>query len=474
MTETDYDVAVIGSGVSGLSAAACAASAGARVLVAESESRVGGSSRLSTGIIMGAGTRFQRAQGIEDSADELFYDYLTANQWDVETGAVRRLAEECGPAVEWLADQGLEFRPQILFAGGERAPRGHSPVGDGEAIIRTLLGTVRGLPSADIAVGRRVDRLLTEDGSVVGLAAGNDTVRAGAVVIASGGFGANPDLIRQHFPGATLAGDWSWYIGAPGARGDGLVLARDAGAAIIGHDHGHCGFRANFNHDVEASYLPGWLIVVTPDGSRFFNEMAPYGAIYQLLRACGGRGFAVFDEASKRSSRPHASGRAKKVDIPSQTHEDWVEPYLDAMIAEGKVVRAGSIEELARTLGIPPSALSQTVDVYNAGVREGADHLYLKDPKVLREISEPPFYAAEMRLGMLSVTATGPRTDSSARVLRPSGAPVPGLYAAGEVIGGVVGKSYLGSGNSLANCVVFGRIAGFAAAARATGKATAA
>jgi predicted oxidoreductase len=90
---------------------------------------------------------------------------------------------------------------------------------------------------------------------VVGLAAGDDTVRAGAVILASGGFGRNPDLVWEHFPSAPLAGDWSWYIGADGARGDGLALARDAGAAILGRDHGHCGFRANFNHDVEASYV---------------------------------------------------------------------------------------------------------------------------------------------------------------------------------------------------------------------------
>jgi flavocytochrome c len=462
---TDFDVAVVGSGAAGLSAAVAAAEAGAQVIVAESEPELGGSSRLSTGIIMGAGTRFQRAQGIDDDADALFYDYMTANHWDVEIGAVRRLAEECGPTIEWLADGGLEFRPEILFAGGERFPRGHSPIGDGEAIVRTLISMARRTGRVEFACGRRVDRLLcTDDGAVTGIAVGDDRLTAASVVLATGGFGANPELLERYFPSSRLAGDWLWYIGADSARGDGLRLAEQAGAAIVGFDRGHCGLRTNFGHNVEASYLPGWLLLVLPDGTRFTNEMSPYGMTYQIVRARGGRAFAIFDDAAKRAAQPHTSARSKKVAIPSHEHEDWVEPMIDLMLAAGKVACSDTIEGLAQITGIPAATLAGTIAVYNEDVRRGRDRLYHKEPRVLREVSQPPFYAVEMRLSMLALTATGPRIDEDGRVLRPSGEPIAGLYAAGEVTGGVLGRAYLGSGNSLANCLTFGRIAGTNAA----------
>src|SRR3954447_18378055 len=115
---TDVDVLVIGSGAAGLTAALSARDGGAAsVLVAECESVIGGSSRLSGGLMMGAGTRYQRALGIEDDADLLFHDYMQLNQWKVESAVVRRLADECGPTVEWLGDLGVDFYDQLVFGG---------------------------------------------------------------------------------------------------------------------------------------------------------------------------------------------------------------------------------------------------------------------------------------------------------------------------------------------------------------------
>ena len=124
----DVEVIVIGSGVAGLAAALTARERGATsVLVAESEGVVGGSSRLSGGLMMGAGTRYQKALGIDDDPDSLFHDYLQLNRWNVDAGVVRRFCELAGPTVEWVGDLGVEFYDTLVFGGEERVPTGPRP-----------------------------------------------------------------------------------------------------------------------------------------------------------------------------------------------------------------------------------------------------------------------------------------------------------------------------------------------------------
>jgi fumarate reductase flavoprotein subunit len=138
------------------------------------------------------------------------------------------------------------------------------------------------------------------------------------------------------------------------------------------------------------------------------------------------------------------------------------------MHAEGKVVRADTIEELAEAIGVPPASLAGAVTRYNADVEAGKDSMYLKEPSVMRPVATGPFYAVEVRLTQLGLTSVGLRIDAGARVVGEASAPVPGLFAAGECTGGVLGDVYMGSGNSLANCLTFGRIAGRSAAAERT------
>ena len=141
------------------------------------------------------------------------------------------------------------------------------------------------------------------------------------------------------------------------------------------------------------------------------------------------------------------------------------------MVNEGKVRRAATIAELAAALGLPEDHLQATVERVNRSVDNGEDVDYLKDPKFLQRISRAPFYGAEIRPATVCFTSFGMRIDRDAQVLSEAGPPIPGLFAAGESVGGVVGPRYVGSGNSYANCVTFGRIAG-ASAARAAGAAT--
>jgi len=134
----DVDVVIVGSGVAGLSAALTANDGGASVLVVESQDVVGGSSRLAGGQIMGAGTRVQRAAGIDDNPDNLYRHYMSLNQWTVEPPLVRRLCDESGPAIDWLADLGVPFYGKLFFSGDEAAPRDHVPETFGAGIISVL------------------------------------------------------------------------------------------------------------------------------------------------------------------------------------------------------------------------------------------------------------------------------------------------------------------------------------------------
>jgi succinate dehydrogenase/fumarate reductase flavoprotein subunit len=464
---SDIDVLVVGSGAAGLSAALAAREAGAaRVLVAEAEGVVGGSSRLSGGLTMAAGTRYQRALGIDDDAAALYHHYLTLNGWDVDKGIARRLAEQSGPAVEWLGDLGVAFYDQLVYGGDELVPRVHVPVGRGQGIVDVLLGACRGA-GVEIALGQRVDRLLLDGDRVAGVAVAEDELTAGAVVLAAGGFGAAPELLADHFPSAAATGD-AWYIGAPGSRGDALRLVGQVGAQLAGHDRGLRLLHSGFARIYEA-YLPGWLVLVDGAGRRFLDETAPYGILDGLLRAHGDVAWAVLDHRTLVAATEAGTARYKQ-HVPGSTKKQsphWNLDVIEAMVREGRVLRADSISELAAAAGLPGDALVGTLGRYNAAAAAGEDADHLKDPAFLDPVVSPPFYAAQLRPATVCFTACGPRVDRDARVLGASGQPVPGLFAAGESAGGVIGPRYVGSGNSYAACLVFGRLAGAGAAATA-------
>jgi fumarate reductase flavoprotein subunit len=416
---------------------------------------------------MAAGTRFQRERGIEDSPETLLHEYLAFNRWSVETGVARRLAEEAGPSVEWLADRGAGVS-DIYFSGDDRVPRGHVIEGGGAAIVACLLAAAQADPRVDLAFGRRVDRLLTDGvtGLVTGVAVGEDRVTAGAVVLAARGFGANKELWPRYLPRAVEA-EWTFYIGPPTSRGDALALAGALGAQIVGHDRGLLNARPNFSQSMD-SYYPGWLVFVDREGQRFVNEMTAYSVIESTIRARGGRVWAIFDDAAKHAAVPRSTAAAKKYDMPTGTNwEDWVEPVIDEMLDKERVLAAAAVDELAVKMGVEPAALAGTVRRYNSDVAAGHDTMFEKPSRALRSIAEPPFYATELRLCNLALTGAGPRVNRDGQVLDHGAIPIRGLFAAGECAGGVLGDVYMGSGNALANAVTFGRVAGQNAAKQA-------
>jgi flavocytochrome c len=468
-SERDVDVLVIGSGAAGLAAALAAHEHGAgRVLVAESEDVVGGSSRLSGGVVMGSGSRLQKAEGIEDDVDTFLRDYLVLNQYDVEMGPVTSLTRRAGETIDWLEDHGVAFSTSLIFAGVELAKRGHCARGGGQSIIDALQSQCR-QKGIDIALGRRVDRLLMEDGVVVGAAVGEDRITASAVVFATGGFGANPEKLAEYFPSVWYEG-WSWYIGANGACGDAIDIGEELGAQIIGWDHGLRTLAPNFAPlNLNEAFQPSWAVMLDSGGRRFVDESLPYGVMDARIRAVGDKAFMIFDDAAMRppaelADRYRSPYRQNWPDRNEFRPKNYVDDLVDDMVAKGRMYRADTIGGLAAVIGLDEQTVVDELARYNRMVAAGEDRDQLKPEKFLLPIDKAPFYAAEVRPCTVNWTGYGLRIDGGGRVLHRNGTEIAGLFAAGECTGGVLGPAYVGSGNSLANSCTMGRVAGEAAA----------
>jgi len=461
--QNDYDVIVIGAGGAGLAAAATAASQGSRVLVAEAGDRAGGSTALSGGVFYAAGTPVQRAKGIAgDTPGAMFHYYMTLNQYKLEAALVRRLCDEAPGALEWLIGLGVSFPVANLYvAGVDKIARGHRAEGMGPEITTALEGACN-RQGVDVVLRTRVHELLVEDGAVRGIHVDGAELRSSAVVLATGGFGANPELLSRLYPDAARQGDLAWYIGSKHCRGDGLAMAQAVGAQLYGHNRGLLLVTPGFARDLEV-YLPGWLVYVNREGRRFVDETIEYSVLAAVLKEqVGGECFAIFDEAARAAARSD----------PARPAPNWTADRLAALIEAGKVARGATLRELADIVGVRAGALETTIAGYNEHCAAGHDASWFKPADMLRPVRTPPFHAVRIRPAIVCWTGTGLRIDRDARVLDASERPIPGLYAAGETTGGVFGECYAAGGASIANAIVFGRIAGAGAAALARGQST--
>lgn len=474
----DYDVIIIGSGAAGMSAAIEARLAGASVMVLEADDHLGGATRNSTGVVYACDTATQKEKGIKDSPDTT-YDYImTLNQHSVRPDLIRYYCDESAAMLEWLKDKGVEFPASMLVHSDVTdTQRGHTSKTFGLGIADALINRAGAL-GVETALGTRVDGLIVENGQVAGITSDGTELRAASVIIATGGFGNNPEMLKKWFPTAAYHGDRTWAVhrDAPFILGDGIKLGESIGAQITGHDRGLIQPTPCFDSRYVEAFLPPWVIAVNEAGKRFMAEWESYAVCgYLIAEQSGKRCWAIFDHPTMVENGddlsyadPYNSGLATS---------SWEEITITREANKGVAHRADSIAEVARLAGLDPEALTETVRRYNEDVAvHGEDRQFRKDGNghALTPIKTAPFYAVEVRAAIIGFTAAGLDIDADCRVLDTRGKVIEGLYAAGEVLGCFHGKRYAGGGTSIGSAVVFGRRAGSLAATRATRELTAA
>ncbi len=456
MTGGDIDVLVVGGGGAGLAAALAAVEDGAsQVVVLEAAEEPGGTTAVSAGSMLAAGTPRQAADGwLGDTAEAMLDHFLTASAFDADVGVVHELCRGAAPTLEWLLGHGARLAPDGLNrAGRETAPRSHRFAGQGKGLTDVL---VAGATRAGVRIrcGERVRGLALDHDTVVGVRTDAASIAAGAVVLATGGFAHDAELMRRH-----LGDDVAWPgAGATSpavatARGDGLRMAMAAGCGTAAR--GGTVRRLAPSFPAGDLYLPPWLLLVDGRGARFVDESAPPQAFADALSGRGGRCWAVFDEPGRAVFGAPRQGLVRGV--------SWADTLADQLTA-GRIVSAPDPHALADLIGADRATLAATTARYSAAVRAGADIDFEKSAAHLRPVDTAPLYATELRPHVVLITGVGVEIERDAAVRRADGTVLPGLFAAGEVTGNGVGARYPAQGAAITNALVFGRIAGRSAA----------
>ncbi len=448
----ETQVLVVGSGIAGLSAAIEAAGNGAKVLLLEKLAVIGGSSSISGGKLQASESFVMKADGIEDTK-EAFAKYLMDCARDLaDPEMIEAIAYNSADNVQWLSDLGVQFMPDLVALHPYRTPwRGHLPVEQkGYGYTTPMEEKARAL-GVEILTETPAKSLIMEDGKVVGVNAQDKTgaavaIKAGAVILATGGFDRSPELMELYSP---LIKDHT-SSGVVGNTGDGLIMARDAGAEIIARSGaiGNCldttfTYMTNTNGGSYQAASTG--LFVAGEGRRFVDEnnfsFARTAAMLDNGYTCF---YSIFDQKS----------------------------YVDALeraISMQRAFKADSMEELAGMTGMNPAVLSETVTRYNELCAAGEDKDFHKPAQFLTPVDQGPYYAL-LHTYVVSGTFGGPRINMDGQVINTAGEPIPGLYAAGEVANGqFLCYEYPGSGSALISYLTFGRLAGAAAAKTAIG-----
>lgn len=428
------DVLVIGSGGAGLAAAIAAREADADVVVLEKLGFVGGTTLLASTAFNAGGSELQLSQKTPYTAND-YFEQLKKGAGGKELENLRQLADLSGPAVDWLVSMGADLGRVIN--GSQHTPKSGGALGASLVPVMKKRADALGV---EFRLNSQAESLLTDSqGRVIGAKvktpSGDYTLTAKTVVLATGGFASNPDMVKTYTP------DWAGYpsTASPGATGDGIRMAQALGAAVtqmnlagpqvVAYDTGHGAVSlTNVRYN--------GAILVNREGRRFANELGLTAELGKAIKAqTGGAAYLIFDQA--------CIDRAELM----QTYE-----------ARGYFVKAGTLDELAQKLGIDAKTLSETVKDWSTVFDAKTDKAFGRKDSIFSRLDKAPFYGQRISPAN-QTTYGGVKRDLKGRALRSDGTAIPGLFAAGET------ASQYGQGVSIA--VVLGRLAGTNAAKEA-------
>ncbi len=437
------DVVVVGAGGAGLSAALAAHDEGAQVIVLEKMPLAGGNTNYATGGLNAAETVSQKAKGIEDSVETFFDDTMKGGKNLNDPGLVRIMAEKSAATIDYLISLGGDFS-DVGRLGGASNNRAHRPSGGapvGGHLVKVLLAEVE-KQNIPVLTESKVVEITRDGGRISGVKVetpqGAFTVTAKAVILATGGFGANNDLVASF--DAALKGFGT--TNQPGATGDALGLVKPLDVALVDMDQiqTHPTVVPVKNTMITEAVRGNGAILVNRSGERFVSELGTRDVVSEATLAQPGQtAFLLFDQGVRESLSA-----------------------IESYVKSGLVTQGAALEEAAEKMSIPAAALKETVERYNGFVTAGVDADFARSD-LPRALTTGPYYMIEVGPAVHH-TMGGLKIDTETRVIGNNGNPVPGLFAAGEVTGGVHGANRLG-GNALSDITTFGRIAGSHAAA---------
>jgi urocanate reductase len=456
----ETEIVVIGGGGAGLAAAVQANQLGSKVLVLEKMGKVGGNTILAGGALNAVNDRSEQAIAYNDSVEWHYTQTLSGGDYQGDPLLVHTLVSNAWDGVQWLMDLGMEFQDEtagLFTVTGGLWPRAHKPVEPlGTGFFKAYMNYIDSHDNVDVMLNTRATEILVdENGKACGVVATGETgntvtVKASkGVVVATGGFAANVELRSAYNTQWADLGDSIKSTNHAGATGDGIKMMQKLGADFVqmGNiqllplgDPVTGSLSGNIEHDVETR------IFINKEGNRFVNEG---GRRDDMTNALFAQTDAYMWIVMDSDTYPTGDERNNFGETANQ------------LVEAGRAVKADTLEELAEKMNVPADTLIAAVTEFNrhaeggdlAGTPDEFGRTLYKTP-----IDTAPFYAAA-RVPTVHHTMGGVRINTNAQVLDENGNVIPGLYAAGEVTGGIHGANRLG-GNALTDTVVFGRIAG--------------
>lgn len=435
--DTSTDIVIIGAGGAGLTAAIEATKEGKEVIVVEKNSFMGGNTNYATGGMNAAGTKYQEAEGIKDTPELFYKDTMEGGHNLNDPELLKTLTEQSAEAIYWLEGLGADLS-KISRSGGQSVDRIHTTK-DGAPIGSYLISVFEeniDKLGIDVRVNTKAVEILSEGNKVSGIKVENSQgqqykINAKAVIIASGGFGANKELVTKYKPELK---DFS-TTNQPGATGDAFKMVEKLDVDLVDMEQIQIHPTAVGNELISEGVRGEGAILVNKAGKRFINELETRDTVSK----------AILSQEDKKAFLVLDSGVVSRLAA--------IKKYKDA----GLITEASSLKELAEKVGVSAEELEKTVKNYNSYFKNKNDKEFGR--RVLAgELNKGPFYVAEVKPA-IHHTMGGIKINTKAEVLNNSGEIVEGLFAAGEVTGGVHGGNRLG-GNAVADITIFGRIAG--------------